>query len=155
MDFRSTPLRATMAVIGAAVALGTVLTASAASANTHTQPRHTPAVSTASNCPAGARGILPLQPNGVQRAADRALAEAARLYPDLNTKGAEVMFSARSQFAGARGSEVRHLCGKTVAARTVVVQMLFPRMLPSASLSQADVFAGRFGNGYRVWYIAH
>jgi hypothetical protein len=28
-------------------------------------------------------------------------------------------------------------------------------MLPSASLSQAVVFAGRFAHGYRVWYIAH
>jgi hypothetical protein len=65
------------------------------------------------------------------------------------------MVAGRSAFAGARGREVAVLCGKTIAARTVVVQMLFPRMLPSASLSQAVVFAGRFGHGYRVWYIAH
>jgi hypothetical protein len=144
-----------VAVIGAVATLSTAATWTASAASARTQPRHAPAVAAAGNCPASARGILPLRPNSVQRAADRALAEAAKLYPDLNTKGAEVMSSARSQFAGARGSEVRYLCGKTVAARTVVVQMLFPRMLPSASLSEAVVFAGRFGGDYKVWYIAH
>jgi hypothetical protein len=33
--------------------------------------------------------------------------------------------------------------------------MLFPRMLPSASLSQAVVFVARFSDAYRVWYLAH
>jgi hypothetical protein len=37
------------------------------------------------------------------------------------------------------------------AGSTVVVQMLFPRMLPSASLSESVVFTGRFAHGYRVW----
>ena len=82
-------------------------------------------------------------------------AEAARLYPGLDTHGAEVMAADRSAFAGARGSEVSNICGKKVAARTVVVQMLFPRMLPSASLSESVVFAGRFAHGYRVWHVAH
>jgi hypothetical protein len=103
-------------------------------------------------CPAS---ILPLTAAGVQRAADQALAEAASLYPGLNTRGAKVMAADRSAFAGVRGGEVSSLCGKKVAARTVVVQMLFPRMLPSASLSQSVVFAGRFANGYRVWFVAH
>ena len=103
-------------------------------------------------CPAG---ILSLPPDGVQRAAGQALAGAAKLYPGLDTRGAEVMAADRSAFAGARGSEVSNLCGKKVAARTVVVQMLFPRMLPSASLSESVVFAGRFAHGYRVWYMAH
>jgi hypothetical protein len=57
--------------------------------------------------------------------------------------------------ASRAGREVSVLCGKKVAARTVVVQMLFPRMLPSASLSESVVFAGRFADGYRVWYVAH
>lgn len=103
-------------------------------------------------CP---KGIRPLPASGVQRAADKALAEAARLYLGLNTRGAEVMAADRPAFAGARGREVRNLCGKKVAARTVVVQMLFPRMLPSASLSESVVFVGRFAHGYRVWHVAH
>jgi RNA polymerase sigma-70 factor, ECF subfamily len=69
--------------------------------------------------------------------------------------GTDVTASARSAFAGARGGEVRFLCGAMVARRTVVVQLLFPWLLPSQSLSQQVVFAGRFHGGYRVWYIAH
>jgi hypothetical protein len=103
-------------------------------------------------CPAG---ILPLPADAVQHAADRALADAAKLYPGVDTRGAEVMAADRSAFAGVRGREVRTLCGPKVATRTVVVQMLFPRMLPSASLSQSVVFVGRFAHGYKVWYVAH
>jgi hypothetical protein len=47
------------------------------------------------------------------------------------------------------------MCGATVARRTVVVQLLFPWLLPSASLSQGVVFVGRFHGGYRVWFVAH
>jgi len=104
------------------------------------------------HCP---EGILRLPPAGVQRAADKALAAAVRLYPHLNTRGAEVMAADRSAFAGVRGQQVARSCGTRVAARTVVVQMLFPRMLPSASLSQAVVWVGRFPRGYRVWFFAH
>ncbi len=103
-------------------------------------------------CP---RDALPLRADSVQRAADTALASAARLYPGVNTRGAEVMAADRSAFAGARGGQVKFLCGQRVADRTVVVEMLFPRMLPSASLSEAVVFVARFASGYRVWYIAH
>jgi hypothetical protein len=103
-------------------------------------------------CPGDA---LTLRADSVQRAADAALASAARLYPGVNTRGTEVMAADRSAFAGARGGEVKFLCGQRLADRTVVVQMLFPRMLPSASLSEAVVFVARFATGYRVWYIAH
>jgi hypothetical protein len=102
-------------------------------------------------CPAS---IQRLPADGVQHAADQALAAAAKLYPGINTKGAEVMAAARSAFAGVRGQQVTAMCGSHVAGRTVVVQMLFPAMLPSASLSQSVVFAGRFAGGYRVWFVA-
>ena len=107
----------------------------------------------ASSCPASAGGILPLRPDSVAKAARRALVFAPA--PPGVKPGAEVMASARSAFAGARGGEVRFLCGATVARRTVVVQLLLPWLLPSQSLSQQVVFAGRFHGGYRVWYVAH
>ena len=106
-----------------------------------------------SSCPASTRGILPLQPDSVAKAARRALVfdkAPPGVRPDTG-----VMASARSAFAGARGGEVTFLCGATVARRTVVVQLLFPWLLPSASLSQGVVFVGRFHGGYRVWYVAH
>jgi hypothetical protein len=88
-------------------------------------------------------------------AARQALAQAARDYPSLKTAGAEVMAADRASFAGARGREVGRQCGARVRDRTVVVQMLFPRMLPSASLSEAVVAVSRFAQGYRVWEILH
>ena len=103
-------------------------------------------------CPTAARG---LPADGVIGAARRALAAAARDYPGLKTAGTEVLAADRAGFAGARGSEVATQCGARVRDRTVVVQLLFPRMLPSASLSEAVVAVSRFARGYRVWEILH
>jgi len=141
-----------LAAVAATAVIGTGWMVSA-SAAVQAQPAR--AVATQARFPRCPADLLRLQPAGVQRAANRALAVAPRLYHGLNTRGAEVMAADRSGFAGVLGQEVGTLCGRKVAARTVVVQMLFPRMLPSASLSQAVVFVGRFARGYRVWHIAH
>jgi hypothetical protein len=104
------------------------------------------------SCPTHA---MRLPGSGVVHAAQRALTSAARVYHGTDTRLAKVQAADRSSFAGARGSEVRHQCGVEVARRTVVVQLLFPKMLPSASLSQGVVFVARFPHGYRVWEVAH
>jgi hypothetical protein len=36
-----------------------------------------------------------------------------------------------------------------------VVELLFPKMLPSASLSQGVVFVSLSNTGYQVWYVYH
>lgn len=109
---------------------------------------------------AAASGDCPKHPMrlpgiGVADAAEQALNEAAREYRGTDTRHARVQSADRSAFAGARGSHVRHQCGARVARRTVVVQLLFPKMLPSASLSEGVVFVARFPSGYRVWEMAH
>jgi hypothetical protein len=63
--------------------------------------------------------------------------------------------SALAPYADARGSEVRPQCGRRAFHRTVVVQLLFPKERPSASLSQGVVFVSRFATDYRVWKMAH
>jgi hypothetical protein len=88
-------------------------------------------------------------------ATEVALARAAALYPGLNTRGAIAVSAARSSAAGARGAEVVRQCGRLVGARSVVVSLLFPRMLPSASLSQGVLFISREHDAYRVWEVAH
>jgi len=103
-------------------------------------------------CP---KNALRLPSAGVAHAAEQALKEAASDYPGVNTRGARVEAADRSAFAGPRGGEVRSQCGAAVARRTVVVQLLFPKMLPSASLSEGVVFVARFAHGYRVWEVAH
>jgi hypothetical protein len=37
--------------------------------------------------------------------------------------------------------------------RTVVVHLLYPKLLPSQSLSQGVVYVSRFKSGYRVWEV--
>jgi hypothetical protein len=106
----------------------------------------------ASACP---KHALRLPGIGVADAAEQALNEAAHDYRGADTRHAQVLSADRSAFAGARGSQVRQQCGAKVARRTVVVQLLFPKMLPSASLSEGVVFVARFPRGYRVWEMAH
>jgi hypothetical protein len=132
---------ATLVLFGAAVSLGVGMAA----------PRSARPLLTG-RCPTGTLG---LPADGVIGAAREALGEAARDYPRLTTGGAEVIAADRAGFAGARGSEVARQCGAKVDDRTVVVQLLFPRMLPSASLSEAVVAVSRFAHGYRVWEILH
>jgi len=115
--------------------------------------RHKIALTSSHACPASAEGILPLRRDSVARAANRALVFAKQ--PPGVKQRTEVMASDRSAFAGARGGEVESMCGPEVARRTVVVQLLFPWLLPSASLSEGVLFVGRFHGGYRVWFVAH
>jgi hypothetical protein len=105
-----------------------------------------------SSCPHKAL-ILPA--DGVARAAAAALAELQDAGSSRKPSDVVIESAARSTFAGDRGGEVRHQCGRSVAARTVVVQALYPRLLPSASLSEGVVFVSRFRHGFRIWEVAH
>jgi hypothetical protein len=103
-------------------------------------------------CPTTA---LALPATVVIGAARVALASLHQGYPGEDVRGAEVLAADRSDLAGPRGAQVRRQCGQAIAARTVVVQMLLPRLLPSASLSESVVFVSDFLNGYRTWEVAH
>ncbi len=109
----------------------------------------------ASSCPRQARAALPLSANARRHAARAALAAAPERYRGLDVEGATVVWSKLATKAGPRGEEVAFQCGKTIRARTVVVELCFPKELPSASLSEGVVFVSRFTRGYRVWEVAH
>jgi hypothetical protein len=101
-------------------------------------------------CPASAN-VLPAE--AVARAADQARIEAPHLY---GARGAAVVTQSNlAAYANARGKEVIHQCGARAFHRTVVVGLLFPKELPSASLSQGTVFVSLFATGYRMWEVAH
>ena len=102
------------------------------------------------HCPAAAK-LLPAE--AVARAADQARIEGPHLYRGLGA--AVVTQSNLAPYANARGKEVKHQCGSRAFHRTVVVGLLFPKELPSASLSQGTVFVSLFATGYRVWEKAH
>lgn len=107
---------------------------------------------TREHCPVGAR-VLPA--NGVKLARRAALRSVASLYRGVNTRGARVISAKRAIQAGPRGAQVGRECGAKARARTVVVELRFPRMLPSASLSEGIVDVSRFAKGYRVWSVVH
>jgi hypothetical protein len=98
---------------------------------------------------------LRLPAAAVAGAARVALRQAPTLYPGIDTRGRVVNASARAPSAFERGRQVESECGRRVFHRTVVVSMTFPRMQPSASLSESVVFVARFRHGYRVWEVAH
>jgi len=104
------------------------------------------------HCPVGAL-VLPV--NGVDQAGKAALGAAGSAYPGLNTKGAKLVSAKRATVAGPRGVELGGECGAKARARTVVVELRFPRMVPSASLSEGIVDVARFAWGYRVWAVVH
>jgi hypothetical protein len=106
-------------------------------------------------CPKQAEAVLPLSAHGTSRAAQAALAAAPKRYKDLNVTGAKVVWSKVATAAGPRGGEVAFQCGNAIRARTIVVELRFPKELPSSSLSEGVVFVSRFKRGYEVWEIAH
>jgi hypothetical protein len=130
----------------AAVASTLVVAVPSLAASAAAQRPHAP------SCPLHPQ-VLP--GNAIAGATELALSRASALYPDLDTRGAVATSAARAAYAGVRGAQVVRECGDRVGDRTVVVQMLFPRMLPSASLSQSTVFVDRENGAYRVWEIAH
>lgn len=131
------------AILAALLALVTIGVSAANARSTGSRP--------SGDCPGQA---LALPPEAVARAADAALREAPRLYGKDTAKDARVTSSQRADTGLGRGDEVKSQCGVKVQQRTVVVDLQFPRLLPSASLSQGTVFVSRFGDGYQVWKVA-
>ena len=103
------------------------------------------------NCP----NQVPLEPG--RQARDRAIAavrEALRTGPEEWRT-----YEIRSAYPATSGEGFAaialRMCGSVVGTRTWVVEMYFPRLEPSASLSQGQAFVSRFRAGWRVWYRYH
>lgn len=105
----------------------------------------------ANDCP----DPLNLPGNGIAQATKRSLKTASRVYDGINTQNAIAMQAARGPAAGVRGRQIRKECGRKVQRRSVVVELFFPKMKESASLSQGTLFVSRFPRGYRIWERAH
>lgn len=46
-------------------------------------------------------------------------------------------------------------CGEEVAERSWLVELFFPKFLPSSSLSQGQIFVAKTKKGWMVWYRYH
>jgi hypothetical protein len=133
---------AALAVAGATVATA----ASGGSSHVAAKPRHLP-----EECP---RGTLPLPPDAVAGATEAALARVAPPAGEKDVLGARVVRAGLARTMD-RGGSIRYLCGRRIQRRTIVVELLYTKVLPSASLSQGSMAVSRFPDGYRVWDILH
>jgi hypothetical protein len=101
-------------------------------------------------CPADA---LPLPAEAVARAADQARIQGPALYKGFGPAVVELAWLAKFKLTVWAAAPFD--CSSRVRNRTVVVDLLFPKMLPSASLSEGVVFVSLFPTGYQVWEAAH
>ncbi len=96
---------------------------------------------------------LPLPPDAVDRAADQARIQAPFLYRGFGPAVVALAWLAKFKLNVWASTPLQ--CSNLVRSRTVVVDLLFPKMLPSASLSQGVVLVSLFPTGYRVWEVGH
>jgi hypothetical protein len=97
----------------------------------------------------------PLEPG--RGARDRAIAavrESLRTGPE-EWRTYEIRSAYPATRAEGFGAIASGMCGPVVGGRTWVVEMHFPKLEPSASLSQGQAFVSRFRSGWRVWYRYH
>ena len=104
-------------------------------------------------------------PRTAQPVRDRDLPTAARAtllaVPLLyrNDRGVDVRDAtaraARLGVVWTRSGLARATCGARVAARTIAVNVRFPRVTWSASLSSAVFFVSRVPDGWVIWHQAH
>ncbi|HZC52000.1 MAG TPA: hypothetical protein VE441_05840 [Mycobacterium sp.] len=136
----------------AATILAGGLTAGAVSepATKAASPRVQDSSATLGRCPTNA---LPLTAESVARAADQARIEAPALYKGFGPAVVELAW--RAKFRLTVWASTRFNCSDKARRRSVVVDLLFPQMLPSASLSEGVVLVSRFPTGYRVWEVGH
>ncbi len=98
------------------------------------------------HCPENAQ-VLPAE--AVARAADQARIEAPSLFKGFGPAVVELAWRAKFRLNVWAATPFR--CSSQVRNRTVVVDLLFPKMLPSASLSKGVVLVSLFPTGYQVW----
>ena len=108
---------------------------------------------TTSACPKQATAALPLSAH----AAGRPRRLRRRRHPSVGPQRErrKDRSSKVATEAGARGREVAFQCGKRIQVRTIVVELRFPKELPSTSLAEGVVFVSHFKRGYEVWEVAH
>ena len=102
-------------------------------------------------CPKATPVALPA--DAVNRAADQARIQAPFLYPNFGPAVVELAW--RAIFKLHAWASAPFQCSNLVRQRTIVVDLLFPKMLPSASLSEGVVLVSLFKTGYQVWEVGH
>jgi len=146
----STPTVHTVFTLLAALGVAAALVTASGEADTDAGSTQSPSVNSP-NCPAE----TPLEPG--RHARDRAI---AAVRASLRTGPEEWRtYEISSAYPATRGEGFAvialNMCGPVVGGRTWIVELHFPKLEPSASLSQGQAFVSRFRSGWRVWYRYH
>jgi hypothetical protein len=102
---------------------------------------------TKGTCPKAEPEKLP--PDALAGATEVALDQVPEVFGD--TEANEGAYAVSASREGNRIITRGFGCGKLLRERSVTVNLIFPKMLPSASLSQHTVFVAKFEGEYRVW----
>src|ERR671910_845115 len=116
------------------------------------------------SCPKAEPEELP--PDALAGATEAALDQLPSVFGDVKTtEGAYALAAYRMKGGsgpfGPRSGIVRDMCrerpqyGERLLERSVEVDLIFPKLQPSASLSQHTVFVARFQGNYRVYGVGH
>jgi hypothetical protein len=154
-SWREKSMKPKVLLVGAALAVsgmlaGGLAVAPTASRAASAQPATATAMARLGSCP---REIHALPAGAVARAADQARIQAPYLYRGFGPAVVELAWLAKFRLNVWAATPFN--CSNQVRQRTVVVDLLFPKMLPSASLSEGAVLVSLFNTGYRVWKVAH
>jgi hypothetical protein len=142
----------------------------AGSASSDSKPSHHTATTSRSlgidlrSCPKAKPEELP--PDALAGATEAALDQVPSIFGDVKaTEGAYAVAAYRMKGGsgpfGPRPGIVREMCrerpqyGERLLERSVEVDLIFPKLQPSASLSQSTVFVARFQGDYRVYGAGH
>jgi len=106
---------------------------------------------TKGTCPKAEPGKLP--PDALAGATEAALEQVPSVFGDVEAN--EGAYASSASRGGNQMITKGLGCSKLLRDRSVTVELIFPKMLPSASLSQHTVFVARFRGDYWVWGTGH
>ena len=112
-----------------------------------------PAPMVSSPCPA--QTPLAPGPYAPPSSVSAAVAAVPQRYGQIDTTGFQVDKAYQADPSNGFGAIAFGLCGEVIGSRTWVVELSFPRMLPSADLSAGQLFLSRFPDGWKVWFQYH
>jgi hypothetical protein len=101
------------------------------------------------HCPEAEPEKLP--PDALAGATEAALEQVPQVFGDVEAN--EDAYASSASRGGDQMITKGLGCSKLLRDRSVTVDLIFPKMLPSASLSQHTVFVARFRGDYWVWGI--
>jgi len=112
-----------------------------------------PAPKVSSPCPSQTP-LMP-GPDAPTSSVSAAVAAVAQHYSHIDTTGFQVHKAYQADPSNGFGAIAFGLCGEVIGSRTWVVELSFPKMLPSADLSAGQLFLSRFPDGWKVWFQYH